>query len=199
MKKLIAGLLLVMGITTSMAAENTIGHMKCVGVARDVSLEAFSYENNSDDYEEYLTGKLGVKYIDAVRNSLYKRMENWCEVESKKSGNSRVNLDKIDNDYGVICNMECHNKLSIIKDANKHDQVNPAKDICLFICEKYAGRLDFLKEGVNLGREEAEKDNKNSDCQSNVSSVARGDDVTKKIDELKNVIEKRPLATDRTK
>ena len=183
MKSLTAALLIIAALQSLAFGETIIKEEKCKSLAHNLSITAFSSNNNGMLYAPYkLSEDKGEEYINKTRRALQEKMLKFCE--SKKVG---VSVEEFRDKHHEVCSSECQEQSSIFKDpligANK-TKMN-ADTVCLSICNKTRGKLDMFIEGIGLGKSLSKE--ASADCSASVSNSGR--DIIK-TDDLDSVNKK---------
>lgn len=190
MARTILGLILLASFHSFAFGKTIVKEEKCINLANDVSMTAFSFDTNSMLYTPYELNKgKGAEYINKVRVALNDRITKFC-----KSDKAGVAIEEFRDEFHGACSDECQEQSSMFKDpligANRM-KVN-ADAACLSICNKTRGKLDVLIDGIELGKSLTKKGS--GDCSASVLDVNRGIIKTKDFDAvIENV--KSPKAT----
>lgn len=178
MKKTTLILFLIANFHSFAFGKTIIKDEKCVRLAGDVSIVAFSFDTNGTLYNPYQLSKgKGVEYIQNTRTALEKKMVEFCKSEKKG-----VSIEDFRDKFHGACSNECQEQSSMFKAPliGTNSMKSNADTVCLSICNKTRAKLDMFIGGIELGKSLTKKGS--GDCSASVSDAGRATVKTKDFD-----------------
>jgi hypothetical protein len=188
MKAALLTLSLIFGFQNSFAADDSAGQFRftekeCHELASELSDEAFEHEKKLDSMKKFDRFSADtVKYLDAVKISFSKDLNNLCD--KKKDS---VTFDDINREESS-CEETCKESLSVIKtpflkiveDVNRSKEKSEA--VCVSICEKDHDKMKAMKKGLTM----AIKNKTSPDCTGVVTDSGRSNlkSITSDLDKI---------------